>query len=105
MPKTKAKTSTPIERAEPERADPSKPLGPDQFIKLADGYIYFGLKATQIDEHIQLGNIPVPITISDSRQRGKASRKRGWFGSQILEWKQKRLDAPRPVRVPRRSKG
>jgi predicted DNA-binding transcriptional regulator AlpA len=86
-----------------ERADPSKPLGPDQFVRLQDGYLYFGVRLTQIDQHIQTGSIPAPVTISDLKEKGKASRARGWFGSQILDWKAKRLAKPRPVRVPRRS--
>jgi predicted DNA-binding transcriptional regulator AlpA len=97
--KAKSKSSTPIVRAEPERADPSKPLGPDQFVRLQDGYLYFGVRLTQIDQHIQTGSIPAPVTISDLTEKGKASRARGWFGSQILDWKAKRLAKQRPVRV------
>jgi predicted DNA-binding transcriptional regulator AlpA len=87
----------------PEHTDPTKPLGPNQFVRLSDGPLYFGLRATQIDEHIQLKNIPAPITISDSTEKGKASRARGWLGKQILDWQEKRLVKPRPVRVSRRS--
>jgi hypothetical protein len=103
--KPKVKVTTPVEREPEPRIDPSRPLGPDQFVPLADGYLYFGLKSTQIDQHIQLKNIPAPITIADSTKKGEASRRRGWFGSQILDWKQRRLNAQRPIRVPRLSQG
>jgi predicted DNA-binding transcriptional regulator AlpA len=79
------------------------PLGPNQIVRLQDGWKYFGLRGTQIDEHIQQGNIPAPITISDSKEKGKASRARGWLGKQILDWQEKRLAKPRPLRVPRKS--
>lgn len=103
MTQAKSKSTTHPERAEPERADPTLPLGPNQIVRLQDGHLYFGLRGTQIDEHIQLGNIPAPITISDSKEKGKASRARGWLGRQILDWQEKRLAKPRPVRVKRQS--
>src|ERR1700686_214868 len=101
---TKAKRK-PTDRAEPERADPTKPLGPNQFVRLSEGPLYFGLRMTQIDEHIQTGAIPAPITISDLTEKGKASRARGWVGKQILEWQERRLAKPRPVRQHRSAKG
>jgi predicted DNA-binding transcriptional regulator AlpA len=104
MPRAKSKPSTTYpERAEPERADPTLPLGPNQIVRLQDGFKYFGLRTTQIDEHIHLGNIPAPITISDSKEKGKASRARGWLGKQILGWQETRLAKTRPGRIPRKS--
>jgi predicted DNA-binding transcriptional regulator AlpA len=106
MPKSKsipATTDEQPERALPERVDPALPLGPNQTVRFQDGHLYFGIRTTQLDHHIQQGNIPVPITISDSKEKGKASRARGWVGSQILDWQKARLAKPRPVRIPRRS--
>jgi predicted DNA-binding transcriptional regulator AlpA len=95
MPKAKAKPKT--ERALPTRRDRLTPLGPNEIVRLQDGHLFFGLRGTQIDEHIQKGDIPPPIKLSDS------GRGRGWLGSQIIAWQNARLATPRPVRVPRES--
>jgi predicted DNA-binding transcriptional regulator AlpA len=92
MPKAKAK---PTERKAPERRDRLTPLGPNEIVRLQDGHLFFGLRGTQIDEHIQKGDIPPPIKLSDS------GRGRGWVGSQILDWQKARLQEKRPVRVSR----
>lgn len=98
MAKATSKPSTTITPTPTERANPALPLGPNQFVRLQDGPLYFGLRPTQLDEHVQTGAIPAPVTISDLKEKGKASRARGWFGKQILEWQEKRLSKPRPVR-------
>jgi predicted DNA-binding transcriptional regulator AlpA len=92
MPKAKTKTTVPDEFT----IDPTLPLGPNQMVRLSDGWKYFGVRATQIDEHVIRGNIPAPISISDSKEKGKASRARGWLGSQIIAWQQARLAAAKP---------
>ncbi|MGA2795924.1 MAG: hypothetical protein ABSE69_20940 [Roseiarcus sp.] len=55
-------------------------LEPNILIRKCDGHKYFGLKRTQIDEHIKAGNIPAPVSLSDS------GRAKAWFGFQINEY-------------------
>lgn len=92
IPECKVPTTT---KALPKHLDDTAPLGPNQIVRLQDGWKYFGLKQTQIDEKIQGGEIPAPIKLSTS------GRGRGWLGSQIIQWQAERLAEPRPNRAPR----
>lgn len=74
----KAKTNSSRERAEP-------PINPDYFYRLADGSKFFGYRPTTLDEKIKSGEIPKPITLSDS------GRAKGWFGRAILAWQAERV--------------
>jgi predicted DNA-binding transcriptional regulator AlpA len=70
-----------------ERKPPSAQLCPDWFYRLVDPTRYFGYSPTQLDEKIRTGQVPAPISLSDSGGRAK-----GWFGRQIIAWQ-----APIPI--------
>jgi predicted DNA-binding transcriptional regulator AlpA len=67
-----------------DKPQPPRPLDPGQFYRRGEGWKYFGYKSTQLDEKIKSGEIPAPISLSDS---GRAC---GWFGRQILAWQAER---------------
>jgi predicted DNA-binding transcriptional regulator AlpA len=46
---------------------------------------YVGLQRSQIDQLIQRGEFPAPITLADG------GRARGWFEDEIAEWQQRRI--------------
>jgi predicted DNA-binding transcriptional regulator AlpA len=85
MRKTKSTKSNSIGPAAPLHAETSTRLEPNHIVRLKDGHRYFGLKQTQLEEKIIAGELPEPIKLSDS------GRARGWLGSQILDWQQRRL--------------
>jgi predicted DNA-binding transcriptional regulator AlpA len=70
--------------AKKQRPINDRPLNPDWFYRLSDGYRYFGYRPTTLDEKIQKGEIPAPIALSDT------GRARGWFGRTILKWQAER---------------
>jgi predicted DNA-binding transcriptional regulator AlpA len=57
-----------------------QPLHADWFYRLIDAHKYFGYSPTVISEKIKSGEIPPPVSLSDS------GRAKGWFGRVILEW-------------------
>ena len=63
------------------RKPPSAQLCPDWFYRLVDATRYFGYSPTQLDEKIRTGQVPAPISLSDSGGRAK-----GWFGRQNIAW-------------------
>jgi predicted DNA-binding transcriptional regulator AlpA len=64
--------------------DNTRPIHPDHIIRYCDGPLYFGYGVTQLDEKIKSGEIPMPISLSDS------GRARGWLGKVILAWQAER---------------
>jgi predicted DNA-binding transcriptional regulator AlpA len=56
----------------------------DRVYRYADGPKYFGLGLSSIDEKIKTGEIPKPISLSDS------GRAKGWLGRTILAWQAER---------------
>jgi len=57
-----------------------KPLHPDWFYRKAEAGVYFGFKPTQLDEKIAAGEVPKPISVTES------GRTKGWFGRTIIGW-------------------
>lgn len=55
-------------------------IHPDHIYRYADGPKYYGLGLSAIDAKIKTGEIPKPISLSDS------GRAKGWLGKTILEW-------------------
>lgn len=71
-------------------AKPLRPEGvinPHFFYRRSHACEYFGLRPTQISERINSGDIPPPVKLTDS---GNAT---GWFGRQIIEWQDQRIEA------------
>ncbi|MCK1570787.1 hypothetical protein [Bradyrhizobium sp. 174] len=60
------------------------PLNADFFYRLTDGWKFFGLKPTSLNEAIKTGKVPTPVALTDS------GRAKGWFGRTILAWQQER---------------
>lgn len=58
-------------------------LRPNEIVRRSNGPKYFGYSLTIIDEKIKSGEIPEPMQLGE--------RARGWLGSQIIDWQQKRL--------------
>ena len=73
-------------RLEPRPFDPA-PINPAQFYRYVDGPKIFGYSASSIDGKIATEEIPMPVPLSDN------GRAKGWFGDQILEWREKRKAA------------
>jgi predicted DNA-binding transcriptional regulator AlpA len=59
-------------------------LHPDWFYREAEGGNYFGFKPTQLAVRIKAGDIPKPVSLSES------GRSKGWFGRTIIAWQQQR---------------
>ena len=64
-----------------------RPLIAGNFYRLAEGPLFFGLKSSQLSVKIEDGEIPAPISLTDS------GRAKGWFGEQILQWQSERMKA------------
>jgi predicted DNA-binding transcriptional regulator AlpA len=62
-------------------------LEPNQVVRKHNGYSYFGLKSTALDDAIKSDLIPKPVKLTPG---GRAV---GWFGWQIIEWQRQRIDA------------
>jgi predicted DNA-binding transcriptional regulator AlpA len=62
------------------------PINPHVFYRMAEwGEAFFGFAASQLETKIRMGEIPKPISLTDT------GRARGWFGHPILAWQQERL--------------
>lgn len=59
-------------------------LLPDYFYRLSDGPKFFGYQLTVLTEKIDNGEIPKPVSLSDS------GRAKGWFGRTIIKWQRER---------------
>jgi predicted DNA-binding transcriptional regulator AlpA len=68
----------------PPPIDGTQPINPDFFYRLHEGRKYFGYGPSTIEAKIQSGEIPAPISLSDS------GRARGWFGRTIIAWQRER---------------
>jgi predicted DNA-binding transcriptional regulator AlpA len=64
--------------------EPQLGLGPNDVVRKKDGYRFFGLKSTGIDDAIAKGRIPKPVKLSP--------RCVVWMGSQIIEWQRQKLE-------------
>jgi predicted DNA-binding transcriptional regulator AlpA len=64
-----------------------RPLNPDFFYRMFEGPLFFGVGRSQMNQLIAGGKIPKPIPLTDG------GRAKGWFGSQIIQWKAERLKA------------
>ncbi len=71
--------------AQPLRPDGE--LNPHVFYRRSHACKYFGFRPTQLSERIVSGDIPPPVKLTDN---GNAT---GWFGRQIIEWQEKRIEA------------
>jgi predicted DNA-binding transcriptional regulator AlpA len=69
----------------PRELPPLPPLSPNEIVRWVDGPRYFGSQHTQMQLFIKLGKIPAPIVL--------CGRARGWLGSTIIEWQQKRAQS------------
>jgi len=67
-----------------KKSNEPRPLDPGQFYRWSEGWKYFGYKSTQLDEKIKSGEIPAPISLSDS------GRAKGWYGRHIIAWQAER---------------
>lgn len=86
MPQHRAKKA-PEPKDKRERRRPPPVLCPDHFYRLADGPHFFGYGPTVLAEKIETGEVPRPISLSNS------GRARGWFGRAILAWQRSREEA------------
>ena len=66
-------------------------LDPNQIVRFREGRKYFGYAHSQLDEKIKNGEIPAPISLSDT------GRAKGWTGRQIIKWQAEREAASRRV--------
>jgi predicted DNA-binding transcriptional regulator AlpA len=62
----------------------NQPINADWFYRVADGHCFFGYRATTLAEKIASGEIPAPISLSDT------GRAKGWFGRVIIAWQAER---------------
>jgi hypothetical protein len=94
MPRKKRPKVPPRRRPRDERRRQllESPINPDWFYRLSDGQKFFGFGPSRLAEKIATGEIPKPISLSDS------GRARGWFGRVILRWQQERERAAEAVR-------
>jgi hypothetical protein len=60
---------------------------PDFFYRHSVLPLYMGMEFSQINKLIEEGKLPALVSLTDN------GRAKGLFGSQILEWKQKRIAA------------
>jgi predicted DNA-binding transcriptional regulator AlpA len=82
--KAKRKRTPPTEA---RRGMTAQPLNPDFFYRLYEGPLFFGVARSRLNDLIAENKIPKPIPLSDG------GRAKGWFGSQIIQWKADRLKA------------
>ncbi|WP_146101346.1 hypothetical protein [Bradyrhizobium sp. AC87j1] len=80
-------TRAPEAKEKRERRSVPPVLCPDHFYRLADGPHFFGYGPTVLAEKIETGEVPRPISLSNS------GRARGWFGRTILAWQRSREEA------------
>jgi predicted DNA-binding transcriptional regulator AlpA len=59
-------------------------IHPDHFYRLTEGTLYFGYAPMTLDIKIKKGEVPRPVSLSDS------GRAKGWFGRTILAWQAER---------------
>ena len=88
--KKKIKPGTHPNSHKPRKAKekpPLPPLSPHEIVRWIDGPRYFGSQHTNLQNFIELGEIPRPMIL--------CGRARGWLGSTIIEWQQKRAQAKR----------
>jgi hypothetical protein len=71
----------------PTDKDIVRGLEPDEIVRKSKGHKYFGLKYGALEDAIERGDIPPPVSLTAS------GRARGWFGRQIIEHQQRRLAA------------
>jgi predicted DNA-binding transcriptional regulator AlpA len=62
------------------RTDDERRIHPDHFYRLTEGTLYFGYAPMTLDLKIKSGEVPRPVSLSDS------GRAKGWFGREILKW-------------------
>jgi predicted DNA-binding transcriptional regulator AlpA len=67
------------------KEQPQLALGPNDVVRKKDGYRYFGLRSTGLDDAIKAGRIPKPTRLSP--------RCTVWLGSDILEWQRQKLES------------
>jgi predicted DNA-binding transcriptional regulator AlpA len=67
-------------------------IEPNRIYRRREAEKYFGLRESQIDREIKLGNIPAPMKLTPN---GRAC---GWLGKVILKWQADRLAASQPSR-------
>jgi predicted DNA-binding transcriptional regulator AlpA len=68
----------------PQMPEEPRPLVPGEFYRRSENWKYYGYRPTQLEEKIKSGEIPPPISLSDT---GRAC---GWFGRTIIAWQQER---------------
>ncbi|MDF0521590.1 hypothetical protein P0R31_30550 [Bradyrhizobium yuanmingense] len=75
----------------PQRSSKRRPappiIHPDHFYRMVDGPAFYGYGPTVLAEKIETGEVPKPISLSES------GRARGWFGRTILAWQRSREEA------------
>ena len=54
-----------------------------KIIRFADLQQFTGLRRTQIDELIKIGNFPRPVKLS--------FRRKGWLETELIAWQQERI--------------
>jgi predicted DNA-binding transcriptional regulator AlpA len=74
----------------PDQQLPLHALHPDHFYRFCEGPHYFGYAPAQLLKKIQTGEIPRPVSLSDT------GRARGWFGRSIIRWQAEREAKPAP---------
>ncbi|MCK1307849.1 MULTISPECIES: hypothetical protein [unclassified Bradyrhizobium] len=62
----------------------NQPINPDWFYRVAYGHYFFGYRDTALAGKIASGEVPSPISLSDT------GRAKGWFGRVILAWQAER---------------
>ncbi|QIG96591.1 hypothetical protein [Bradyrhizobium sp. 6(2017)] len=62
----------------------NQPVNPDWFYRVADGPHFFGYRDTALAGKIASGEIPFPVSLSDT------GRAKGWFGRVIIAWQAER---------------
>jgi predicted DNA-binding transcriptional regulator AlpA len=85
-PKRRSHHAAPLPPDAP-RVHDVQPINPDWVYRVSDGWKYFGFNPTQLDQKIKSGEIPEPLSLSDS------GRARGWLGKTILQWQAERAAA------------
>jgi hypothetical protein len=76
-----------MERKMEKQKDNISELDPNQIVRFRQGRKYFGYGPTQLDLKIRAGEIPAPITLSDT------GRAKGWLGQQIIDHHRRMLAA------------
>lgn len=65
--------------------DPSKPIGPNQLVRMGDGPFVFGLRRSELEAAVERGEIPPPFKLTT------AGRAKAWTGQQIIDWQAERV--------------